>query len=510
MPPTIEPLPFSAARPASAIKPVLLAAFLLYLIIAAYTMLHHELWGDELHSWNMARDSNSLADLMHHKRYEGHPPIWNLILWLTSKATHSLFWMQVIHLAIATLVVGLILFYAPFPVFARVLLPFGYYFLYEYAILSRNYAIGVLFALLLCMVLKKEFRYRPLLYYTLLLFLSNTHLLALLLAVSLHLYWLMHMRGNSGKAIVLHALLGILVLLPAALFILPPSDTDLSIVSSLERWRPDRALIALQTPLRAFVPLPAWWKYEFWNWQFILEGNAHFKIMKVISPLMALGFILLGLYLLKGSRKSQALFGVNTILTFMAGFIYPLGTQRYTGFIFIGFIVAYWLHCYYKPVSRSKSKIIAVLLAIQMIAGIFIVAKDSSLPFSNFYRTKELLGKVPPGKPVVTEYWALIAGSAYLDRPFYCIDLQQQKSFIMWDAGMAAMTKKPSRYYDGFTAFFSKHSVKEVYFFSASSPEILRSIDARLFSSFRVLEVAKIEGAIEKWSNLYLYRIRTL
>ena len=38
-------------------SPVLWAVFILYVVVAAYTMAHHELWGDEIHSWNIATGS---------------------------------------------------------------------------------------------------------------------------------------------------------------------------------------------------------------------------------------------------------------------------------------------------------------------------------------------------------------------------------------------------------------------------------------------------------------------
>ncbi len=503
---------FKIARNSLPEREILFSVLVLYTLVAGYTMLHHEMWGDELHSWNLARSSDSLAGLIDNRKYEGHPPVWHLLLWGISGCTHKVYWMQVAHLTIAVVTVALILFRSPFPLWARVLLPFGYYFLFEYAVLSRNYALGIIAGFLICLLLKKQHRYKLWGYYALLLFMSNVHLLALLLAGCLHLYFLMSLaEDKKGKAVVIsHVLLGALIFLPAIGFIMPPSDTDLSIAASMKRWSYDRLLIALQAPLRAFVPMPAWWKYHFWNWQCIIELNAQYKVMKAFSLLMALGFIWLGCYLLKGSRKSRMLFVSNIALTWMAGLIYPLGVQRYVGFIFIGFLVAYWLAATERPLPLLKRRIINLLLTIQVIAGVFITVQDIRLPFSNFYKVEELLAEVPPGKSTVTEYWALIAGAAYLDRPFYCVDLQQEASFIRWGGDMAAMTRKVNRYYDGIKNLFEKEQLKEVYLYSASAPEVLRQTDAKLFAAYRVQLVGKRTGAIEKWSNLYLYRIRIL
>ena len=195
--------------------------FLLYVIVAGFAIANHELWGDEIHSWNIVKASCSISELINNTRYEGHPPVWYLILWGISKFTHNLVYVQVAQLIIASSVAYIVLFYSPFPFISRILIPFGYYFLFEYGILSRNYAIGVLPALCICYILQKEFKYKLVLYYALLFFMSNTHLIGLILAGSLHFYFLLLNFEQKKKISKLfpHILLGILAFLPALYFI---------------------------------------------------------------------------------------------------------------------------------------------------------------------------------------------------------------------------------------------------------------------------------------------------
>ena len=164
-------------------------------------MFHHELWGDEIHSWNIAKASGSFFELISNTRYEGHPPVWYIILWTISKFTHDPFAIQVIHLVIAWLIVFVVLFYSPFPFIIRILIPFGYFFLFEYSVLSRNYAIGILIAFIICIIIHKNFKGKILLYYFLLFLLSNTHLLSLLLAASIHLYFLLLQKEKASTDI---------------------------------------------------------------------------------------------------------------------------------------------------------------------------------------------------------------------------------------------------------------------------------------------------------------------
>ena len=107
---------------------MLWAVFGLYILVAGYTMFHHELWGDEFQSWNIAKSSDTFFDLIHNRRYEGHPPVWYIILWSISKFTHNLVYIQIVHLVIACMVIFVMLFYSPLPAGTKILLPFGYYF----------------------------------------------------------------------------------------------------------------------------------------------------------------------------------------------------------------------------------------------------------------------------------------------------------------------------------------------------------------------------------------------
>lgn len=201
-------------------KSICQVIFGLYIAIVCCAMYYHEPWGDELHCWNIAKASGSLGELFYNKRYEGHPPVWYIILWVTAKFTHDPAYMQVIHLVVAILVVFLLLFKSPLPLFTKILIPFGYFFLFEYAVISRDYATGVLTGFLVCILLKKKFKYKIVLYYASLLVMSNAHLIALLMAASLHLYFLISFfeEGKKLNVIFPHLLAGVVVFLPAVYF----------------------------------------------------------------------------------------------------------------------------------------------------------------------------------------------------------------------------------------------------------------------------------------------------
>ncbi len=118
------------------------AALLLYGILLSVLMLFHEPWFDEAQAWLISRDA-SIGDILFLRpHYEGHPPLWHLLLALPAKLgcpyEPSL---KVTQFVFAAAVVWVILFLSPFPRPLRLGLPFTYFFLYQYGAIARPYAM---------------------------------------------------------------------------------------------------------------------------------------------------------------------------------------------------------------------------------------------------------------------------------------------------------------------------------------------------------------------------------
>ncbi len=118
------------------------AALLLYGILLSILMLFHEPWFDEAQAWLISRDA-SIGDILFLRpHYEGHPPLWHLLLALPAKLglpyEPSL---KVTQFVFAAALVWVILFLSPFPRPLRLGLPFTYFFLYQYGAISRPYAM---------------------------------------------------------------------------------------------------------------------------------------------------------------------------------------------------------------------------------------------------------------------------------------------------------------------------------------------------------------------------------
>jgi hypothetical protein len=341
--------------------------------------------------------------------------------------------------------------------------------------------------------------------------LANTHLLALILAGSLHLYFLLLNREDGARqsALLSHALVGLVVLLPTLYFIFPPSDSALDFNAFLSRIHIKQQLtVMLLAPFRSFIPVPAWWEYHFWNTQFLLEAQQRIRLLKGLTLLLSLALPLLAVYILKGNRKSLVVFGANLFVTLIMSIVFPLMSVRYTGFIFIGFMVAYWLYTTETAPGRKAQYLVNILLVIQLAGSIVAVTRDIRYPFSNAYYTNEVLKKVPPGKRIVTDFWCADMLSAYTGKAFYCVELERDFAFLQWKTEYRRIFTSPGYYYRGMKKLFEREHVKEVYFVTTRSGADLQQVDGTFMRSFQVNLVDKRDQAIEKSSNLFLYLVR--
>src|SRR5688572_8773531 len=194
-------------------------------------------------------------------------------------------------------------------------------------------------------------------------------------------------------------------------------------------------------------------------------------------------------------KKAFFFYLVILFMFFLLSIIIPFANSRQAGFIFIGFLLAYWLFCYNNAVNRFQNKILTTLLVIQIIAGIFSVVNEIKHPFSNGFRVKELIKKIPEDNKWVTDYWCLNTISAYMDTPAYCIELQKEKSFLLWNEEIKAMLQSRHRYYEGVNALFERENLKNIYMITIHSLQNIIKIDSLLPTNYKINLVNEYTGA---------------
>ncbi|HTL49014.1 MAG TPA: hypothetical protein VL688_13215 [Verrucomicrobiae bacterium] len=137
---------------------VLIAA--LYLGIVAFLAFHHEPWSDETQPWLLARDTTFPAFVKYLAgNYDNHPSLWYLILRPFARTGFPFAAQQIIHVILAFGAVLLFVFRSPFPRPTKYLWIFSYLMLFEYAVVSRMYALAILLIFSIAALYPKRFRH---------------------------------------------------------------------------------------------------------------------------------------------------------------------------------------------------------------------------------------------------------------------------------------------------------------------------------------------------------------
>lgn len=161
----------------------------LYCVLKAVMGIFHEPWFDEAVAWQIAREATFKDILLTVPHYEGHPPLWHLVLAPFAKlgAPYELS-LVLVSLVFMALAVFLVLWYAPFPRLVKWALPFTYFFFYQYAVISRPYCMMVL-AFVLCALAFLKRNEKPGRYVLSLAFLCLTSAFGIAVAGGLALAW---------------------------------------------------------------------------------------------------------------------------------------------------------------------------------------------------------------------------------------------------------------------------------------------------------------------------------
>ncbi len=128
----------------------------LYGVVVAAAIHFHEPWADEAQAWQIAR-SLSLRQMFQVLRYEGSPGLWHLLLWCLSRLHVSYAGMRWSCGGIALAGVAILLLWSPFPRWLKLLLPFTFFLVFQYAVVARSYALAPTLLFLLAALWPRRF-----------------------------------------------------------------------------------------------------------------------------------------------------------------------------------------------------------------------------------------------------------------------------------------------------------------------------------------------------------------
>ena len=134
-------------KPRDAHRPPWPWAMLIALALAAQGALiwTHAPWADELQATALARESHALADWYWNFRYEGHAPLWHLLLKIPLAFTDDTTALRIVQSAAALCGAALLHLRAPFGPGVKLLLSLNYFLFFEYGVIARDYSLTVLF-----------------------------------------------------------------------------------------------------------------------------------------------------------------------------------------------------------------------------------------------------------------------------------------------------------------------------------------------------------------------------
>lgn len=157
------------------------------IFILFITLVFHEKWRDEAQAWMIARDLN-FFDMLKQMSYEGHPPLWHIILMPFAKLGFPYVTVSIISCMIMSITAWLVLKKSPFKKSTQILLLLTAPVIYLCPSIARSYCLIPL-ALALIAIFYKDRRQKKLQYVLSILLLAYSHVIMLGIAGMLYLFY---------------------------------------------------------------------------------------------------------------------------------------------------------------------------------------------------------------------------------------------------------------------------------------------------------------------------------
>lgn len=117
---------------------------LIILSLQIYLAVTHQHWRDEWQALQISIQSPSITAMFENLRYEGHPPLWYLILRVARNFVPAIYVLNFVQIFISVITQIIIQFYAPFNRIQRLLIGSSVFILFEFGVISRSLSLGVL------------------------------------------------------------------------------------------------------------------------------------------------------------------------------------------------------------------------------------------------------------------------------------------------------------------------------------------------------------------------------
>jgi hypothetical protein len=435
-----------------------------FFVLSFIGILNHEMWRDETQAWLIAKDASTLTDLYENLKFEGHPGLWHLCLFLITKFTHNPFAMQFFHILISTAIVYLFVKVSPFNIVQKTLFTFSYFPLFEYNLISRNYNLGLLLIFLFCYLFTRKSR-NYICLFSVLALLANTNVYSLIICLCLSATLMIDIfktyRANNKKLNrkqVKNIIIGLLILflgvglcifqlLPVAL-----QDTGYNIQQNTEKEvisKFDYILTRLKDLAYVFrgiwysyIPIPNFFKYHFWSNNIMTISDS----MSFFVMFMSLYLFAFAIFIFIDKPIVLFLYLSATLGIFLFSWLKFLGTLRHHGHLFIILLTCIWISNFFdksynipktlqklsNSFKKHQKKIITLILLIQMFSGLYAYSMDLIYPFSQSKAAAQFIQQKGLSEEFIlgNKDAKVSPISAYIDKKIFYIEYNRLGSFF--------------------------------------------------------------------------------
>lgn len=400
--------------------PVWLAATIALFALQSALILTHWPWLDEWQALQIAVQSPDLEALLHNLTYEGHPPLWYLILRWTAQFIQPLWVLAAVALMLALATQALILFASPFTRAERMLIASSQFVMFEMLTVSRSFTLGtMLIVLALALWRRKRLVWLPIALLPMCDFLygvASLILIALLWRRDRTLFW-------PGMA------LWVAIGLAAAWTVRPAPDVVPALsgkagIPGIGLYASNLGLLLLPFQWESFQPT--------WNTRLPL----------LLMPFAWVGFILFALAQTRRDMWNRAIvFGLVVLMLAMSAAIYPL-SFRHTVLVAVFLIALAWIDLI-KGSAPMNSGFRAWLL-VASACGLFTAAVAFVQPFDRAHIAVREIEK----RGLENERWLVMPLDAAQGIPALSgITLENpsldcRQSFVPWTSGFRPETEE--------------------------------------------------------------------
>ena len=419
-----------------------------FFVVALTGLINHEMWRDEHQAWLVARDANSLSQLLDNMNYEGNPALWHFFLFYITRFTHDPIFMQAFHLLIATSFIFIFNRYAPLSNLHKILFSFGYFVLYEYALISRSYGLGVLIVFGICCFYNQRVT-KYIILGVLLALLANVTIYGIVvsccIAGILVLDYFVQQQKN-GKA-TLQLTTGMLIFILGVAFsfyqIMPDKDNSFPAPYANSLFDPERWNQVLSKLFTTYLYIPQV-EEHFWNTTIYVKDAIPSGGIVFLSIII----FITGVCIFLRKPLILLLYISATLGLFSVYYYTALLHSRYCGYLLIVLIVCCWLAEYY-PEKKYRSNFIGymaalgkkinkpfltAILALNVIGAVIAYSMELQYKFST---SKDVANYIKENKldslPVVgiTDFITSPLAT-YLDTKLYYSQMNDSGSYTIW------------------------------------------------------------------------------